>query len=108
MRDNAKRAERTLSVEEVADGHWMCAVGDIRRLEDLLDVRLRLDAHILLAKSLHLLLEVGVLLERCQRELHRRGISKLQMLIEPRRISSGADRNAPQGDLPAAPTKAPS
>jgi hypothetical protein len=47
------------------------AVGDVRRLEDLLHVRLGLDAHVLLAERSGLLLDVGVLLSGCQRALGR-------------------------------------
>lgn len=42
----------------------MRSIGDIRRLEDLLNVRLGLDAHVFLSESFRLLLEVGVLLWR--------------------------------------------
>lgn len=52
----------TLGVQEVANGHWMRSIGNVRRLEDLLDVRLGLDAHVLLTEGLCLLLEAGVLL----------------------------------------------
>jgi hypothetical protein len=38
------------------------AVGNVRRLEDLLHVRLGGDAHVLLAKRCSLLLDVGMLL----------------------------------------------
>jgi hypothetical protein len=55
-------AQRTLSVQKVRDRHEMCSVCDIGRLEDLLDVRLMLDAHVLLSEGLRLLVEAGVLL----------------------------------------------
>lgn len=57
-----KPAQRTLGVQKVRDGHGMCSVCDIRRFEDLLNVRLMLDAHVLLSEGLRLLVEVGVLL----------------------------------------------
>jgi hypothetical protein len=68
---DSARALLTLRVEEVANGHGVGAVGDVRRLEDLLHVRLGLDAHVLLAERSGLLLDVGVLLSGCQRVLCR-------------------------------------
>jgi hypothetical protein len=75
---------RTLGVQEVADGHWVRAVGDIRRLEHLLSVVLGLDAHILLAERLCVLLDVRVFLCivrpcRCRRVAMR---SAYQLLRE--------------------------
>jgi hypothetical protein len=61
---NSAQARLTLRVQKVADGHGVGAVGDVRRLEDLLHVRLGLDAHVLLAERGSLLLDVGVLLSR--------------------------------------------
>ena len=46
----------------------MRAVGDVGRLEDLLEMRFGFDAHVLLPESLGLLLEVGVLLRHGQRK----------------------------------------
>jgi hypothetical protein len=60
--ERQRAAGRTLGVQEVADGYWVGAVGDVRRLEDLLHVRLRLQAHVLLAERGGLLLDVGVFL----------------------------------------------
>lgn len=56
--------KRTLSVQEVADGHRVGAVGNVWGLEHLLDVRLGLQAHVLLAERSDLLLDVGVLLSQ--------------------------------------------
>jgi hypothetical protein len=54
--------QRTLCVQEVADGHGMVATLDLGGLEDLLKVSGGVDAHVLLAEGLCLLVEVGVLL----------------------------------------------
>jgi hypothetical protein len=56
------KEEHTLCVQEVANGHWVRSVGDVRRLEHLLNVRLGLDAHVLLAEDLCLLVEASILL----------------------------------------------
>lgn len=47
----------------------MRPIGDVGRLEDLLNVRLGFDAHVLLSECLGLLLEVGVLLRQLARAL---------------------------------------
>lgn len=41
----------TLGIQEVADGHWVGAVGNVWGLEDLLGVCLGLDTHVLLAET---------------------------------------------------------
>lgn len=57
-------AQRTLGVQEVADGHWVGAVGNVGRLEHLLDLCLGLEgAHVLLLDGLGLLLDIGVFLQ---------------------------------------------
>lgn len=56
------RLRLTLRVEEVADGYWMGAIGNVGRLEHLLSVGLRLDAHVLLAEGFCVLLDVCVFL----------------------------------------------
>lgn len=53
---------RTLGVQEVADGHWVRAIGNVGCLEHLLGMVLRLDAHVLLAERLCVLLNVCVFL----------------------------------------------
>lgn len=91
-RELPRAVKRTLGVQEVADGHWVAAVGDVGRFEDLLHVRLRLDAHVLLAKRSSLLLDVGVLLSRILDCCYR-------MMRQMRKLGD---------DLQAAPTKEPS
>lgn len=54
----------TLCVQEVGDGHRMGSVGDVGCLEDLLDVRLALEAHVLLSEGLGLVVEGGGLLRQ--------------------------------------------
>ena len=56
----------------------MGAIGNVGRLEDLLNMRFGLDAHVLLSESLGLLLEVGVLL----RQLAQALIDATRILIE--------------------------
>ena len=53
---------RTLGVKVVADRYWVKSVTDVGSLEDLVHVRLRLDAHVLLAQSLSMLLDACVFL----------------------------------------------
>ena len=53
----------TLGIQEVADRHWVGAVSDVRRFEDLLGMCLRIEAHVLLAEGLCVLLDVCVLLQ---------------------------------------------
>src|SRR5690242_1703006 len=61
-RRGAMGLRRTLCVQEVANGDWVRAVGDVGRLEHLLGVGLGLDAHVLLAERLCVLLNVCVFL----------------------------------------------
>jgi hypothetical protein len=57
------RRQLTLSVEEVADGDWVAALGVERRLaEHLVDVLLGTNTHVLLTESLHLLANAVLLL----------------------------------------------
>lgn len=66
----SNRERRTLSVQEVADGHWVRAVSHVGRLEHLLGMVLRLDAHVLLTERLCVLLDVCVFLRVVRFEGH--------------------------------------
>jgi len=91
-RELPRTAKLTLGVQEVADGHRVAAVGDVGCFEDLLHVRLRLDAHVLLAERSSLLLDVGVLLSRVLD-------CRCRVMHQMRQMGHG---------LQAAPTKEPS
>ena len=57
-----ERAQHTLSIQEIVNGHWMRAIGDVGSFEDLLHVRLGLETHVLLAEAGDMLLNVCILL----------------------------------------------
>jgi hypothetical protein len=57
------RVIRTLGVQEVGNGHEMCAISDVGSFEDLLGMCLGLNAHVLLTERLRMFLDVCVLLE---------------------------------------------
>jgi hypothetical protein len=57
-----KTRKLTLSIQKVGDRNRVRSIGNVRCLEDLFHVSLGLDAHVLLAEGLRVLLDVGVLL----------------------------------------------
>jgi hypothetical protein len=97
------QAVRTLCVQEVGYGHRMRAISDVGRLEDLLEMRLGFDAHVLLPESLCLLLEVGVLLRHRQRKNR-----DMMQAFNPACKQADANRNAQRDDLQAVLTEEPS
>jgi hypothetical protein len=94
----ATLAQRTLGVQEVGNGNGMRSVSGIWCFEDLLNMSLRVDAHVLLSESFGMLLDVCVLLEAVSAsfiaEQNSYSDDKDDLQAVPTKVSSSASTSA--------------